>query len=327
MKFVLVTDAWKPQVNGVVYTLQNVVDNIADHEVFVLHPYVDGAKALFNLYYNIPILKNPYEVVKTYFEREKPERVHIATEGSLGIAARYYCIKYNIKFNTSYHTQLADYGWVLYRVPRIITQTFVNWFHSAGRRVLVTTKSVAKQLNFTNSVVWGRGVDTSLFKPTGGSGNRKSDTIIFVGRASKDKNLDEFCSITGFKKIVVGDGPYLGTLKHKYKDVQYAGFIDNRDLPEWYSRAAVFVFPSIHDTYGLVMLEAMACGLPVAAFDVPSPCDVIKNGVTGVLGDALKDNIEKILENYDYYSNNALEFAKSKSWKNVADQFTAHLIA
>jgi glycosyltransferase involved in cell wall biosynthesis len=324
MKIMLVTDAWKPQVNGVVYTLQNVVSNITDHDVFVLHPKVEGARTLFNLYYNIPILKNPFEVVRRYMDEQKPDRVHIATEGSLGVVARYYCKKYNIRFNTSYHTQLADYGWVLYKVPKFITKAFIRWFHSTSSKVLVTTKSIERQLKFKNSVIWARGVDTSIFNNRNASGD--GNTIIFVGRVSKDKNLDDFCTIKGYKKILVGDGPYLSVLKEKYSDVIYTGFVDHNKLSEWYNKADVFVFPSKHDTYGLVLLEAMACGLPVAAYDVPSPCDVIESGVTGYLGENLSENIEKIFENYMYLSNNALEFANSKSWKSISDQFVFHLI-
>ncbi len=115
-------------------------------------------------------------------------------------------------------------------------------------------------------------------------------------------------------------------LKQRYSDVIYTGFVDHKELPKWYSKARVFVFPSKHDTYGLVILEAMACGLPVAAYDVPSPCDVIENGVTGYLGDSLTENIEKIFEKYVCLSKNALEFANSKSWKSISDQFVSHLL-
>ena len=326
MKIILVTDAWEPQVNGVVYTLKNVVNNITDHEVFVLHPSVEGSVTLFNLYYNIPILKNPFEVVRNYFGEQKPDRVHIATEGSLGLSARYYCKKYGIKFNTSYHTQLADYGWLLYKVPRFITNLFIRWFHSASGRVLVTTKSIEKQLNFKNSVIWARGVDASLFNNYSRSANVRGNTLIFVGRVSKDKNLDDFCSIEGYKKILVGDGPYLSTLKKNYPDVEYTGFVDHKELANWYNKADVFVFPSKFDTYGLVMLEAMACGLPVVAYDVPSPCDVVENGVTGYLGDNLTKSIEKVFADYTNLSNNAQKFAKSKSWKSISDQFVSHLV-
>ena len=270
--------------------------------------------------------KNPFAVVRRYFEQVKPDRVHIATEGSLGVAARHYCKKNNIKFNTSYHTQLADYGWVLYKVPKFITMGFIKWFHSASSKVLVTTKSIERQLNFKNSVIWERGVDTSIFNISGRTLNGNENTIIFVGRVSKDKNLDDFCSIKGYNKILVGDGPYLKELKQRYTDVNFTGFIDHKELPGWYRKASVFVFPSKYDTYGLVMLEAMACGLPVAAYDVPSPCDVIENGVTGYLGNNLTENIEKILENYDYLSRNASEFANSKSWKSISDQFVSHLV-
>jgi glycosyltransferase involved in cell wall biosynthesis len=326
MKLMLVTDAWFPQVNGVVYTLKNVVNNIKEHEVFILHPEINGAKTLFNLYYNIPILKNPFELVGKYFDEQRPDRVHIATEGSLGVAARRYCLKNKIKFSTSYHTQLADYGWVLYRFPKFITNLYIKWFHSASSKVLVTTKSIQKQLGFKNSIIWGRGVDTSIFNSAEKYTQQESDnTIIFVGRVSKDKNPDNFCSIKGVNKILVGDGPYLESLKARYKDVVYTGFVDHKELIKWYRKAKVFVFPSKHDTFGLVILEAMACGLPVVAYDVPSPCDIVKDGITGYLGDNLSKNVEKALINFETLSKNATEYAKSQSWSSITNQFLSHL--
>ncbi len=328
MKIMLVTDAWHPQVNGVTYTWSYITDLIKrEHDVFVLNPYIDDSEHIFKIQGNIPIVKNAQNIVEKYFEEYQPDRVHIATEASLGLAMRQYCRKNNIPYNTSYHTRLADYGWVLYGVPRVLTWLYIRWFHKCSRKVLVTTKSIAKQLALNNSIVWGRGVDTQLFSPSGrNSRESREKTIITVGRVSKDKNLDDFCKIQGYKKILVGDGPYLSTLKSKYPDVEFTGFIAHNELVNLYNKADVFVFPSMFDTFGLVILEAMACGLPVAAYDVPSPSDIVQNGVTGFLGNNLEENIECTYDRLNELSDNAREYAESQSWNSIAEQFVAHLI-
>lgn len=327
MRIMLVTDAWHPQVNGVTYTWSYITNLIKkDHDVIVLNPYVEGSEHLpVKLQGNIPIMANASHIVNRYYDEYMPDKVHIATEGSLGLAMRQYCRKNEINYNTSYHTRLADYGWVLYGVPTFLTWLYVRWFHRCSRKVLVTTKSIAKQLGLRNCIVWGRGVDTNLFKPSGIEKMPHGKTIITVGRVSKDKNLDDFCKIRGYRKILVGDGPYLSTLKSKYPDVEFTGYIPHGELKDKYNEADVFVFPSKFDTFGLVILEAMACGLPVVAYDVPSPNDIIQDGVTGYLGDSLDDNIERAFDNLKGLSANAVEYAESQSWKSIADQFVNHL--
>lgn len=327
MKLLLVTDAWYPQVNGVVSTWNNISNIIKKkHEVLVLHPNVEGAKRLFTFYYDIPFVKNPFYVASKYFEKFNPDKVHIATEGSLGLAMRQYCVNNHISFNTSYHTRLDEYGWVHYRIPRLITKHYIRWFHRYSRKVLVTTKSIAGKLGLTNCTIWGRGVDTELFN-AGGFKQKHVTTksIIYVGRVSKDKNLDDFCRISGYRKILVGDGPYLKTLKWKYSDVLFAGYVPHDQLKYWYRKADVFVFPSKFDTFGLVILEAMACGLPVVAYNVPSPNDIVQNGVTGILGDNLEENIAQAFADLDNLSSNAVKYAQAQSWQSVAEQFLEHL--
>lgn len=326
MKIMLVTDAWHPQVNGVTYTWSYITELIKDrHEVFVLNPYMPEAEHIFKLQGNIPVVKNAAYIAKKYYEQEKPDRVHIATECSIGLAMRQYCRANKINYNTSYHTRLADYGWVLYRVPRFVTWFYVRWFHSYSKKVLVTTKSIAKQLGLRNSIVWGRGVDTRIFNAEGRRKKQPEKTIITVGRVSKDKNLDDFCKIRGYRKILVGDGPYLKTLKAKYPDVRYTGYVAHRELKNIYTKADIFVFPSKLDTFGLVILEAMACGLPVVAYNVPSPSDIVLDGHTGHLGDDLEENIERVFDKLDDFSENARKYAEKQSWNSIAEQFVSHL--
>lgn len=191
-----------------------------------MNPYVNGAEQLpIKLQGNIPLVKNALYIARRHYEKFMPERIHIATEGSMGIAMRQFCRENKINYNTSYHTSLAEYGWVLYGIHKFLTWFYVRWFHRCSSKVLVTTKSIAKQLALKNSVVWGRGVDAELFNPTTRQRIPHERTIITVGRVGKDKNLDDFCKISGYKKIVVGDEPYLKTLKSKYKDVEFTGYI------------------------------------------------------------------------------------------------------
>ncbi len=195
-----------------------------------------------------------------------------------------------------------------------------------SRKVLVTTRSITRQLGLSNCMVWGRGVDTGLFYPESGAKPHGEKTIITVGRVSKDKNLDDFCRIRGYRKILVGGGPYLNTLRAKYPDVEFTGPVPHGELRHMYARADVFVFPSRLDTFGLVILEAMACGLPVAAYDVPSPSDIVKHGVTGYLGDNLEENVENAFENLGGVSAGALDYARTQSWESIAEQFVNLLI-
>lgn len=328
MKIMLVTDAWHPQVNGVTYTLNYITKIIEnEHDIVVLNPYVEGAVHLpVRLQGNIPIITNAQYLTDKYFDDHLPDKVHIATEGSLGLAMRQFCRKNKIRFNTSYHTRLADYGQILYGVPAFLTWLYVRWFHSSSRKVLVTTKRTARELGLSNCIVWGRGVDTRCFYPSDEHRPGPEKTIITVGRVSRDKNLDDFCRIPGYRKILVGDGPYLGTLRARYPDVEFTGYVPHGELRSYYSRAHVFVFPSRFDTFGLVILEAMACGLPVVAYDVPSPNEIIRDGVTGYLGEDLEENVARAFERLGGLSRNALSYARSQGWGLIAGQFVDHLM-
>lgn len=327
MKILLVTDAWPPQINGVAHTLSYITGLIRkEHDITVLNPYVEGSETFPVRLHNIPIVTNAADLAGRHFDTHSPDRVHIATEGPLGFAARQLCKRNGIRYNTSYHTRIADYGWLLYKVPAFLTWAYVRWFHTGSRKVLVTTRSITRQLGLSNCMVWGRGVDTELFYPERSGRPRKEKTIISVGRVSRDKNLDDFCRIRGYRKILVGGGPYLDTLRAKYPDVEFTGPVPHGELRRMYAQADVFVFPSRLDTFGLVILEAMACGLPVAGYDVPSPSDIVRHGVTGYLGDNLEENIKNAFANLEDVSAGALAYARSQSWRSIAEQFVNHLI-
>ena len=254
----------------------------------------------------------------------RPDRIHLVTEGPLGFAARWICMQQGHPFTSSYHTQLPEYGWHLYRIPPALTRHYLAWFHARSQKVLVPTASLARRLGYPQAAIWGRGVDLESFYPDQEK-NSHSSTLLYVGRVSKEKNVEAFCRLTGYRRIVVGDGPYLANLKQRYPDVQFAGFIAHHDLREWYDKADVFVFPSKTDTFGLVMLEAMACGLPVVGYDVTGPKDIVGQGMTGFLGDDLAENVGRALANRDRLSRNALVYAGEQSWSHIADQFLQHV--
>jgi glycosyltransferase involved in cell wall biosynthesis len=320
VKLLLITDAWHPQKNGVVVTLSTVLQQIRDHEVCVLHPGVAGAKHAFKIYHDVTLVRNPFEVVGKYFDSFRPDRIHLVTEGPLGFAGRLFCWKRRLPFTTSYHTQLPEYGWHLYRVPPFLIRSYLRWFHGGAKKVLVATPSLAKQLGYKNAVIWGRGVDLERFHdrekiPT------TEPTVINIGRVSREKNLDVFCGLEGYRRILVGDGPYLAELRQRYPKVEFAGHVPHESLRSWYSKADVFVFPSKTDTFGLVMLEAMACGLPVVAYDVTGPKDIVRDGVTGFLSEDLAGNVARVLANREEMSRNAVAYAREQGWQKIADQF------
>lgn len=324
MRILLITDAWHPQKNGVVVTLASILPHIREHEVFVVHPGVADAKPALRIYHDVQLVRNPIQVVGKYLDAIEPDRIHLVTEGPLGIAGRFLCARRGRPCTTSYHTRLPEYGWRLYHIPPFLSRAGVAWFHRRSRKVLVPTPSLAAELGYANAIIWGRGVDIERFYPE--EGMRPAEpTLLYVGRVSKEKNLDAFCQLSGYRRIIVGDGPHRAALQCRYRDVQFTGHVPHDQLRQWYAQAHLFVFPSKTDTFGLVMLEAMACGLPVAAFNVTGPKDVVEQGVTGYLGDDLADNVARALARREELAHNALAYARAQSWQSVADQFVRHV--
>jgi glycosyltransferase involved in cell wall biosynthesis len=320
MRILVVSDAWHPQKNGVVVTMTAILENIHNHEICVVHPGDSEAKPAFPIYQDVTLVINPFAVVAKNLKAFRHDRIHIVTEGPLGFAARWICLQRGFPFTSSYHTQLPEYGWHLYRIPPGITRNYLAWFHAPSRRVLVPTASLARQLGYANAVMWGRGVDLDCFYPDR-DGAPHPATLLYVGRVSKEKNVEAFCSLTGYRRIVVGDGPHLANLRQHFPDVEFAGFVPHEELRGWYNQADVFVFPSKTDTFGLVMLEAMACGLPVVGFDVTGPKDIVRQGITGFVGDNLADNVSRALAERDRLGRNALAYAREQSWGHIADRF------
>jgi glycosyltransferase involved in cell wall biosynthesis len=324
----LVTDAWLPQINGVTTTLSRCRHEIEKrgHIVHVISP---------DLFWNVPCPR--YRGirlavlagygVRCMLDRDRPEAIHIATEGPLGLAARGHCTRRGIPFTTAFHTKFADYLRVYLGVPKKWTWHFQRWFHGRAQRTLVPTASIQHELEdrgFRNLVLWRRGVDTRIFQPREGDYyGLPRPVFLSVGRVAAEKNIEAFLDLElPGSKVVVGDGPVRAALARKYPGVHWAGFRTGEDLARHYAGADVFVFPSRTDTFGVVMLEANASGLPIAAFPVPGPLDVIKPGVNGAMNEDLSKACRSAL---DLDRAACRRFAESHSWDRCADVLLENL--
>jgi glycosyltransferase involved in cell wall biosynthesis len=256
--------------------------------------------------------------------------IHIATEGPLGLAARCYLDRKGQRYNTSYHTKFPEFLKELYNIPTSITYWYVRWFHKHSGKVLTTTQTMVDDLRshgFDGDVIpWTRGVNRDIFKSSlRGETVAGRPILLSVGRVSKEKGLDNFCELDypGATKIVVGDGPYRVELEQRYPDVIFAGAKFGTSLAEYYANADVFVFTSRTDTFGIVIIESLACGTPVAAYPVPGPIDILDTGITGHMSDNLKDSIDLCLT----YSRDRVEHAGQKwTWDNCWEIFKKNLV-
>lgn len=294
MKLLIVTDAWTPQVNGVVRSIQYTVREAEalGHEVELLTP--EGFTTLpCPTYPDIRLSLLPGRKVAARLDAAAPDALHIATEGPLGIAARRHAARRSLPFTTAYHTRFPEYVRARTALPLAATYRFLRWFHGPAHRMLVPTPAMEDTLmrrGFTNTALWTRGVDTALFSP--GASERLADLprpiFLNVGRVAVEKNLEAFLRLDlPGSKCVAGEGPALASLRARYPGVHFVGVLPPQELAALYRAADVFVFPSRTDTFGLVLLEAMACGLPVAAYPVEGPIDVIGSSPAGILDENL----------------------------------------
>lgn len=324
----VITDNLRDQINGVVTTF-NHLEKEAISDGYLIE-FIDPS--LF-FHINCPgypeiKLSLPFKIGEKILGLD-PDYIHIATEGPIGFAARCWLDKHHWKYNTSYHTKFPEFLKKMYRIPEWITYKYLRWFHKHSGRVLVTTNTMAeelKQKQFRQDLVpWTRGVDSAVFIAVDEVRFQHKEKILLnVGRVSKEKGLDDFCSlkIPNTKKIVVGDGPYRKELQRKYPDVHFVGVAKGKRLAMYYSSADVFVFTSKTDTFGIVMIESMSCGTPVAGYSVPGPIDVIEQGVNGYYGENLEESIEKCL-NLD--RNSVYRSSKKWTWNNCWNIFKNNL--
>jgi glycosyltransferase involved in cell wall biosynthesis len=329
LRIALVTDAWSPQVNGVVRTLESLVGELAQagHAVETVSP--DRFRTIpCPTYSEIRLALKPRRRIAAILEAQRPEAIHIATEGPLGIAARAVCLARDLPFTTAFHTKFPEYVAARFAVPVDWSYAWLRRFHAPSRGIMVATQTVRNELaarGFGHLKPWGRGVDDMLFSP-----GRRTDEFgltrpifLYVGRLAVEKNVAAFLDLDlPGSKLLVGDGPTLPQLRRRYPDAHFLGRHEGKDLARIYASSDVFVFPSLTDTFGLVLLEALASGVPVAAFPVAGPLDVIGDSGVGVLDANLR---QAALAALAISRERCRAFALEHSWSASAAQFLDNL--
>jgi glycosyltransferase involved in cell wall biosynthesis len=336
MRILLATDAWEPQVNGVVRTLTRVVAELKGmgHAVEVISP--DQFKTFpLPTYAEIKVAIGVYEPVQERFKAFEPEAIHIATEGPIGLAARRICVEWKLPFTTSYHTRFPEYVSARLPLPLAAGYAYMKWFHKPSGRLMVATPTMRDELaqhGFRNISSWSRGVDTEAFRPL-----RPGDRDVYadlprpifltVGRVAVEKNIEAFLGLDlPGTKVVVGPGPQRDELAAKYPRAVFTGAKSGDELAAYFAGADVFVFPSLTDTFGLVILEAMASGTPVAAYPAPGPIDIIPNSGAGVVaGSATEGLREACLDALKLDRRQVRAFAEKFSWRACAEDFVRNL--
>ncbi|CAN7253699.1 glycosyltransferase family 1 protein [Cupriavidus necator] len=328
MKILIVTDAWEPQVNGVVRTLKSTRRELEamGHTVDMITP-LEFRTVPCPTYPEIRLSLFPAARVQRRIEAFAPDALHIATEGPLGLAARRHAIRRRLPFTTAYHTRFPEYVQARFGIPLAWTYRFLRWFHGPARAVMAPTPVVLDDLRhygITNAVLWTRGVDLDVFtlqRPN--VLNTAHPIFLYVGRVAVEKNVEAFLALDlPGSKWVVGDGPALSGLRARYPGANYLGVLSQPELARVYASADVFVFPSRTDTFGLVLLEALASGLPVAAYPVTGPIDVLGDSPAGVMHEDLR---EACLEALRIDRATARAHAERFSWRAASEQFLAHL--
>jgi glycosyltransferase involved in cell wall biosynthesis len=340
MKILIITDAWKPQVNGVVRTYEHIIEVLDPneaHQILVISPSDFKWTIPLPGYSEIKLVIAPNNKLKALIEEFEPESIHVATEGPLGKAGRKYCIKNKLSFTTAYHTQFPDYvakrlsKYIppLYNPIKSLMQNSIKRFHSESKAILITTNSMREELLSlgykTPMYELTRGAPLELFYPGKCNIFEKltKPIALYVGRVAIEKNLEDFLSMEWEgSKVVVGDGPSLNYLQSKYPDAYFVGKKTGKTLAEHYRAADVFVFPSKTDTFGIVLLEALASGVPIAAYNVTGPKDIVTESFLGSLEDNLSIAAQKATQTHPEQSQQRHEFIKSNySWEKAANQF------
>lgn len=325
MRLLLATDAWRPQVNGVVRTLTETIHQLRQRGDFVQLVTPELFPTVSCPWYEEIRLSMP--TVQERIEDFAPDHIHIATEGPIGLAVRNFCVTYNFRFTTSYHTDFPSYMQEYMGMPRNVTYQFLRWFHSQSERVLVSTDMVREELSshgFRRLAKWSRGVDVEAFAPLEKKPARAKPLLVYMGRVAKEKNIEAFLRLEGnWSKRVVGGGPMYDPYVRSYPDVEFTGPLAGPQLRKAVAEADCFVFPSLTDTFGLVILESLACGVPVAAYPTPGPLEILTDPRLGAVNTSLAQAVESALRTGDPTAcrHRALDF----SWQRSTDQFLTHL--
>lgn len=330
MRILIVSDAWEPQINGVVRTLQATIAELrkAGHEVSVVSP---------DLFRSVPCPSYPeirlafagWRKIGQHIRAFAPQAIHISTEGPLGLAARRWCLRNTFPFTTAYHTRFPEYVAARLPVSPAFIWRFIRWFHRPARHIMVATRSLARELaeqGLSQTMMWERGVDHDLFRadraPLRAYAGLARPIQLYVGRVAVEKNIGAFLDCVGSgTKVIVGDGPALAQLKARYPQALFLGKLSGETLASAYSGADVFVFPSRTDTFGLVVIEALSCGTPVAAYPVPGPGDIVRDGA-GALDEDLGRAIDAALA---CGRADAAALGARFSWTNCTAQFAKAL--
>jgi len=329
MRIAIVTDAWHPQVNGVVRTLSTVQAGLetAGHVVAVFGP--DRYRTVpCPGYASIRLAIGAGRTLGRQLAELQPQAVHIATEGPLGLAARSYCLGQDWPFTTAYHTRFPEYVKARCFLPLAWSYAALRRFHAPSRRIMVATETVRRELRewgFDRLVAWTRGVDTALFRPgCAPAVELPRPVFLYIGRVAVEKNLPAFLDLDlPGSKLVVGDGPLLPAMQRRYPAVRFAGAQSGEALVRHYAAADVMVLPSRTETFGLVMLEAMACGVPVAAYPSAGPNDVIGDSGAGVID---RDLRAAALAALSIPQERCLAHAQRFSWQASINEFAGNLV-
>jgi glycosyltransferase involved in cell wall biosynthesis len=330
MRIVVATDAWHPQVNGVVRTLSSLARSASALGVEIEFLTPDGFPSVgLPTYPGLRVALPNRREVAARIESASPDAIHIATEGPIGWAVRAYCRRRKLAFTTSYTTRFPEYIAVRSIIPAALSYAVLRHFHAAAAMTMIATASLKQELSargFKRLGTWTRGVDTSIFTPDDAVElDLPRPIFMTVGRVAVEKNLEAFLALNlPGSKVVIGDGPQKAELERRYPKVRFLGEKTGRDLPRHLAAADVFVFPSLTDTFGVVQLEALACGTPVAAFPVTGPLDVIADHPVGVLDADLRSACIRALGMSREACRN---FALERSWENSARQFIGNLSA
>ena len=334
LKILIVTDAWKPQVNGVVRTLEILGEDLTALGHTVRYATPEGRFTIgLPTYPEIRLAVWPRKRLEREIREFAPDAVHIATEGTLGMSARAICLRHGIEFSTSFHTRFPEYVRARFPlIPEELVYRWLRWFHGPATAMMVATESLKREMashGFTNLRIWSRGVDVEHFHPIQGAQMPYEKPIwLYVGRVAVEKNIEAFLALDlPGTKLVAGDGPARAALEAKYPAARFLGSLSGDGLVRAYSASTVFVFPSRTDTFGLVLLEALACGLPVAAYPVQGPLDVVGGSPVAALDEDLKKACLAALEIARHPGAiTPRQFAQARSWRACTLQFLHNII-